>query len=166
MTQSSSIDCQAHDTAYPRDANEVSEEVLRSKPEAPITPRTSSDELDTAADGSEKPQMAAQSESDLEVGGNPQAKPSEPPDEIYARFSPKRKLVMVVVAAWCGLLSPISSTTVLAAIPEVAASLGVTGSIIGISNALYIVFMALSPCFWGPLSQVYGRRKVGNIQPR
>lgn len=70
---------------------------------------------------------------------------------------------MVIAAAWCGLLSLISGTTVLAAIPEVAAAYGVTGSVIGINNALYIVFMGISPGFWGPLSQVYGRQKVSDV---
>jgi MFS family permease len=29
-----------------------------------------------------------------------------------------------------------------------------------LSNALYMLFMGLSPAFWGPLAQVYGRRNV------
>lgn len=67
---------------------------------------------------------------------------------------------MVAVMSWCGLLSPISSTAVLSAIPEVAATFHTTGSVISLSNALYLVFMALSPCFWGPLCQVFGRKTV------
>jgi multidrug resistance protein len=30
--------------------------------------------------------------------------------------------------------------------------------VINLTNALYMLFMGISPCFWGPLSQVYGRR--------
>jgi MFS family permease len=67
---------------------------------------------------------------------------------------------MLVILAWTGLLSPISSTSVLSAIPNVAESYNVSGSVIGLSNALYLVFMALSPCFWGPLCQTLGRRLV------
>lgn len=36
--------------------------------------------------------------------------------------------------------------------------------VICISNALDIVFVALSPYLWGPLIQIYDRRKVGNVQ--
>jgi len=79
-------------------------------------------------------------------------------DEIYNRFSPHRKAVITFVLAWCGFLAPISSTTVLAAVPEVAATYSSTGDIINLSNALYLIFMGLSPCFWGPMGQVYGRR--------
>ncbi|KDN65947.1 hypothetical protein CSUB01_05369 [Colletotrichum sublineola] len=82
----------------------------------------------------------------------------EIPYEIYNRFSKHRKHIIVAVISWCGLLSPISSTAVLSALPEVAAEYKTTGDIISLSNALYLVFMAISPCFWGPLSQVYGRK--------
>ncbi|KAI3532381.1 hypothetical protein CSPX01_13479 [Colletotrichum filicis] len=77
----------------------------------------------------------------------------EVPYEIYNRFSKHRKHITVAVISWCGLLSPISSTAVLSALPEVAAEYKTSGDIISLSNALYLVFMAISPCFWGPLSQ-------------
>lgn len=87
----------------------------------------------------------------------------EVPDEVYDRLSPSRKLVIVGLLSFCGFLAPISSTAVLAAIPEVASTYNSTGTIINLSNALYMLFMGISPCFWGPLSQVYGRRIVGAL---
>ncbi|UQC83831.1 uncharacterized protein CLUP02_09327 [Colletotrichum lupini] len=50
-----------------------------------------------------------------------------------------------------------ASTSLLPSFP-VAAEYKTSGDIISLSNALYLVFMAISPCFWGPLSQVYGRK--------
>ncbi len=79
----------------------------------------------------------------------------------YERFSPHRKVIITTVISVCGFLAPISSTTILAAIPEVAATYHSTGSIINLSNAMYLIFMGISPCVWGPLSQMYGRRWVG-----
>lgn len=84
----------------------------------------------------------------------------EVPDEVYDRLAPSQKLVIVALLSFCSFLAPISSTTILAAIPEVAATYKSTGTIINLSNALYMLFMGVSPCFWGPLSQVYGRRWV------
>ncbi|CAM1501088.1 Fc.00g102500.m01.CDS01 [Cosmosporella sp. VM-42] len=78
-------------------------------------------------------------------------------DEIYDRFSRRRKAVIVAVLSLNAFLSPISSTSVLAATPEVAAEYGTTGSIINVSNAGYMVFMGLSPLIWGPMTQVFGR---------
>lgn len=85
---------------------------------------------------------------------------AETGDEIYDTFSPHRKMIMTAVLSFCGFLAPISSTAILAAIPEVAGTYKTNGSIINLSNALYLVFMGLSPVFWGPLGQVYGRRIV------
>ncbi|KIX03293.1 uncharacterized protein Z518_06845 [Rhinocladiella mackenziei CBS 650.93] len=78
----------------------------------------------------------------------------------YERFSERRKLLITCVLSLCGFLAPISSTTILAAIPEVAATYNSSGSIINLSNALYLVFMGLSPSLWGPLSTIYGRRWI------
>ncbi|KAI0134079.1 major facilitator superfamily domain-containing protein [Xylariales sp. AK1849] len=84
----------------------------------------------------------------------------EIPDEVYDRIPSHRKRVIVVLLSFCSFLAPISSTSVLAASPEVAETFGTTGSIINLSNAMYMLFMGLSPMFWGPLSQVYGRRWI------
>lgn len=84
----------------------------------------------------------------------------EIPDEVYDRLPAHRKLIIVFLLSFCSFLAPISSTSVLAATPEIAAEYSTTGSIINIVNALYMLFMGLSPMFWGPMSQVYGRRLV------
>jgi hypothetical protein len=84
-------------------------------------------------------------------------------DEIYNRFSERRKTIIVTVVSFCSFLAPISSTTVLSAVPEVAATYNTDGSIINISNALYMLFMGLSPCFYGPYGNIYGRKWVRNL---
>ena len=78
----------------------------------------------------------------------------------YERFSLRKKHVITFVLSVCGFLAPVSSTAILSAIPEVAQTYDTTGSIINLSNALYLIFMGISPCFWGPLSQIYGRRWI------
>ncbi|KAF4629169.1 hypothetical protein G7Y89_g8974 [Cudoniella acicularis] len=84
----------------------------------------------------------------------------EVPDEIYDRLGASKKIVIVALLSFCSFLAPVSSTTILSAIPEVAATYQSTGTILNLSNALYLVFMGISPCVWGPLSQVYGRRSI------
>ena len=86
----------------------------------------------------------------------------EMPDEVYDKLSPGRKTIIVALLSFCSFLAPISSTTVLAATPEVAAEFGTTGAVINLSNAMYMLWMGISPVVWGPLSQVYGRRIVSS----
>jgi hypothetical protein len=85
--------------------------------------------------------------------------------EQYLRFSPARKAVIVFVLSFCSFLAPISSTSILSGIPEVAKTYHTTGSVINASNALYLAFMGVSAPFWGPFSQVWGRRPVNRYSP-
>ncbi|KAJ5293852.1 hypothetical protein PENANT_c002G10529 [Penicillium antarcticum] len=80
--------------------------------------------------------------------------------EQYLRFSPARKVVIVGILAFCSFLAPISSTSILAGVPEVAKTYNTTGSVINASNALYMAFMGIAAPFWGPFSQVWGRRPI------
>ncbi|KAF3760816.1 hypothetical protein M406DRAFT_63954 [Cryphonectria parasitica EP155] len=82
------------------------------------------------------------------------------PDSVYDRFSNQRKLVIVVLLSFCSFLAPISSTTVLSATPEVAAEFHTTGSVVDVTNALYMLFMGISPIVWGPFSEVWGRKTI------
>lgn len=83
--------------------------------------------------------------------------------EQYERFSPSRKVIIVAILACCSFLAPISSTSILAAVQEVAATFNTTGSIINASNAVFMVFMGLSSTFWGTFSQILGRRPVSYL---
>lgn len=80
--------------------------------------------------------------------------------EQYLRFSPARKMTIVAILSACSFLAPISSTTILPAMPEVAETFNTTGSVINASNAVFIFSMGLSSTFWGTFSQIYGRRPV------
>jgi hypothetical protein len=80
--------------------------------------------------------------------------------EQYLRFSPARKVLIVFLLSFCSFLAPISSTSILSGIPEVAKTYNTSGSVINASNALYLAFMGVSAPFWGPFSQVWGRRPV------
>ncbi|EPS29860.1 hypothetical protein PDE_04810 [Penicillium oxalicum 114-2] len=80
--------------------------------------------------------------------------------EQYLRFSPARKRLIVFILSFCSFLAPISSTSILSGIPEVADTFQTSGSVINASNALYLTFMGVSAPFWGPFSQVFGRRPI------
>ncbi|KAH7112193.1 nucleophile aminohydrolase [Dendryphion nanum] len=84
-------------------------------------------------------------------------------DIIYTRFSERRKNIITAVLSFCAFLAPVSSTTVLSAVPEVAATFGCDGAVINGSNALYMLFMGLSPCFYGPVGNIYGRKWISVV---
>ncbi|CAJ2502317.1 Uu.00g097110.m01.CDS01 [Anthostomella pinea] len=123
---------------------------------------------DSDADGNEirpaRPNTLDRCSTRQSVGADAPVEPIdsvvELPDEVYDRLPKHRKSVIVALLAFCSFLAPVSSTSVLAATPEVAGEFQTTGSIVNLVNALYMLFMGISPIFWGPLSQVYGRRMI------
>ncbi|TDZ31887.1 Dityrosine transporter 1 [Colletotrichum spinosum] len=84
-------------------------------------------------------------------------------EAVYAKFSPGRKRLITAVMACGGLASTMSSMLILAAIPDIAADFETTGTVINVSNAIYIAFMGVSTLFWGPVSQVFGRKWPGIV---
>lgn len=69
--------------------------------------------------------------------------------EQYLRFSPSRKIAIVTILTYCAFLTPISSTAILTAVPELATTFETTGDMINASNALYLASMAVSCLFLG-----------------
>ncbi|KAI1778568.1 putative MFS transporter [Hypoxylon cercidicola] len=109
----------------------------------------------TACDSSSALEQAQRQENELQTPTS-----NEFTDSQYQRFTPARKSIITAVLSFCGFLAPMSSTAVLSALPEVADEFGTTGDIISLSNALFMASMALSPLFFGPMSQLYGRRII------
>lgn len=83
--------------------------------------------------------------------------------QVYSRFSKSQKRSITALLAFCGLLATISTTSILAAVPEIVDEYQTTTSIINISNSVYLVFMGISSCIWGPCADNFGRRKAGNL---
>lgn len=73
-------------------------------------------------------------------------------------LSPRHKLFIVMFSALSGFLSPMSGLAFLPAVPVIAQRFHTTGTIINISNAVYMVFMMMLPCIFSPISDIYGRR--------
>ena len=80
---------------------------------------------------------------------------------VYARFTPLQKRTITSICALCGFLAPISTTSVLSAVPEITAFYHTTPTVISISNAVYLAFMGLASLLWGPWADLLGRRSVG-----
>lgn len=79
-------------------------------------------------------------------------------DEKFNRYTNRQKNIYVAIASLSCFLSPMSGLAFLPAVPEIADRFGTTGEIINVSAAVYCVFMALSPCIFSPISDIYGRR--------
>ncbi|KZL78787.1 major facilitator superfamily transporter protein [Colletotrichum tofieldiae] len=79
---------------------------------------------------------------------------------VYSRFNPFQKHIITAIAAFCGFLVQMSTTSVLAAVPEIVATYRTTATVISVSNAVYLAFMGLSAFIWGPWADIFGRRSL------
>ncbi|KAI8280255.1 Dityrosine transporter 1 [Colletotrichum sp. SAR11_57] len=110
------------------------------------------------------PDLLAMRTSNAEKGVNILAQtPSRPfsyreDETVYAKFTPKRKILITAIVSFGGLGVNLAALLVLSALPEVAAAFNTTGTIINYSNALFLLIMGIGVLFWGPISQVYGRK--------
>lgn len=79
-------------------------------------------------------------------------------EAFYNIHAPSKKRLLVFIVSTSCLMSPMSSLALLPATVEIASDFHSTGTIINISNALYCIVMAISPCLLGPVGDLYGKR--------
>ncbi|KAK1590266.1 major facilitator superfamily transporter [Colletotrichum navitas] len=112
------------------------------------------------------PDLLALKTSNAEKGVNIIAQtPSRPysyreDETVYDRFTPAHKALITAIVSFGGLAINLAALLVLSALPEVSAAFNTSGTVINFSNALFLLMMGIGVLFWGPLSQVYGRKWI------
>ena len=79
-------------------------------------------------------------------------------DPFYDRHSPAKKRLLIFLVGLSCFLSPSSNMAFLPAVPIIATRFHTTSTIINVSNAVYTIVMAISPCLMSPFGDAYGRR--------
>ncbi|CAK7223202.1 hypothetical protein SBRCBS47491_005130 [Sporothrix bragantina] len=69
-----------------------------------------------------------------------------------------RKMLILVTVSWMTLAATFSSTSLLPALPEIAADYGTVVETLTITNAGVLLAMGLASFLWVPLQEAYGRR--------
>ncbi|KAF4448023.1 putative dityrosine transporter [Fusarium austroafricanum] len=90
---------------------------------------------------------------DLEMG--PSIKPPEPPYTIFCYWE---KVSIIILVSFLAMISPLSSTVFLPAIPSISRDLDVSISLINLTVTTYLIFQGIAPSFIGNFSDTYGRR--------
>ncbi|WVQ62802.1 uncharacterized protein L199_000950 [Kwoniella botswanensis] len=80
------------------------------------------------------------------------------PTPPYSSFSKRQKHLIITLASISATFSGFASNIYFPAIPTIARSLHTTESNINLTVTSYMVFQAISPTFWGAVSDVSGRR--------
>lgn len=131
------------DQDLPTTADDLAAEVLEDEEYTGSTTARNSEQDDEKADG-------RQVAEDQQAASSP-----EPP---YSVFPKKQRVAIILVVAFSGLFSPLTSAIYLPAMNDIASDLGVKTSLINLSITTYQIFQGLAPSFIGSLSDVRGRR--------
>ncbi|ORY25281.1 major facilitator superfamily domain-containing protein [Naematelia encephala] len=78
----------------------------------------------------------------------------------YSAFSPQTKWTIVIIGGIAALFSPISSNIFVPAIPTLSIAFHRTQEDISLAVTIYLVFQAITPSFFGAMSDSFGRRPV------
>ncbi|OLN86074.1 MFS antiporter QDR3-like protein 1 [Colletotrichum chlorophyti] len=92
------------------------------------------------------------------IGDRSSHGPTQDTASNQVQLSPLQKRIVTANAAFCGFLAQMSTTSILAAVPEIVATYKTSATVINVSNAIYLAFMGLSAFIWGPYADVFGRR--------
>ncbi|KAI9288906.1 major facilitator superfamily domain-containing protein [Umbelopsis sp. AD052] len=80
--------------------------------------------------------------------------------EVYSAFSVSQRYRILAIVATAGFLSTLSANIYFPALGVVQKDLYTTPELINLTVSLFMVFQGLSPSFWAPLADLWGRRPV------
>lgn len=81
-------------------------------------------------------------------------------DEYYSAFPKSTKALVVVLASASAVMSPLAINIYMPAVPSISKDLNIDNGQTLLSVTMYMVLQGLSPSFWAPISDTYGRRPV------
>ncbi|VUC28247.1 unnamed protein product [Clonostachys rosea] len=79
-------------------------------------------------------------------------------EEPYSVFDNRQKALIVLLVSTAATFSGFASNIYFPALPAIARDLDVSIELINLTVTTYLIFQALAPSLWGPISDVRGRR--------
>ncbi|KZS95891.1 MFS general substrate transporter, partial [Sistotremastrum niveocremeum HHB9708] len=81
-------------------------------------------------------------------------------DASYSIFSRREKWFLVFLGSLSALLSPLTANIYLPALPIISQEFNKSLELINLTVTTYMIFQGISPVFWAPFGDRYGRRIV------
>ncbi|KAK0732386.1 major facilitator superfamily domain-containing protein [Apiosordaria backusii] len=80
------------------------------------------------------------------------------PQKLYHVFSRREKWLLVWIVSFAGLFSPLSSNIYFPALGAISSHVRTEIAMISLTVTVYMAVQGVAPSFWGPLSDIRGRR--------
>jgi Na+/melibiose symporter-like transporter len=89
------------------------------------------------------------------------ANDSKPSENIpFHILHKKQKWLLVYLVSLAAMFSPLSSNIYFPAIDTIATDLHTNTSLVALTVTVYMIVQGIAPSFWGPWSDLYGRRVI------
>lgn len=137
----------------PTTVDDLAAEAIEEEERAADSKEYHSDTGSTTARNSEQHDEKADTPATAE---EPQA--ASDPEPVHSVFPKRQRVVIILLVAFAGLFSPLTSAIYLPALNSIASDLGVKTSLVNLSITTYQIFQGLAPSFIGSLSDIRGRR--------
>ncbi|KAK3392696.1 MFS general substrate transporter [Podospora didyma] len=80
------------------------------------------------------------------------------PEQPYHVFTTRKKWQLVYIVSLAGLFSPLSSNIYFPALSAIADAIHTKIALVSLTVTVYMAVQGIAPTFWGPLSDIRGRR--------
>ncbi|RMJ09576.1 hypothetical protein CDV36_010816 [Fusarium kuroshium] len=80
------------------------------------------------------------------------------PEQPYSIFDKRQKALIVLIVSVAATFSGFASNIYFPALPTIAHDLDTSIELINLTVTSYLIFQGIAPSFWGPISDVKGRR--------
>ncbi|PGH21298.1 hypothetical protein AJ80_03348 [Polytolypa hystricis UAMH7299] len=82
------------------------------------------------------------------------------PEIPYTIFQPRERKLIVLLVGFAAITSPLTATVYFPLLPMLRSQFNVSSQDINLTLTIYVIFQAISPAIFGPLSDAIGRRPV------
>ncbi|KAL1988854.1 hypothetical protein VTN96DRAFT_7738 [Rasamsonia emersonii] len=107
-----------------------------------------------------KQEITQKAEEHRQAGSPATATPTETPPTPYTTFTATEKRLLTLLVGLATITSPLTATIYFPLLPLLRTHFHVSGQAINLTLTIYIIFQALSPAIFGPLSDSLGRRPL------
>lgn len=89
---------------------------------------------------------------------SPPPQPQPPDEQPYSIFDKRQKWFIIIITSTAATFSGFAGNIYFPALPTIADDLNVSAELINLTVTTYLIFQAIAPSFWGPISDAKGRR--------
>lgn len=104
--------------------------------------------------------LSSSTQLSVQPSGSTASSSHEKEVEPYHIYTKKQKWLLVYVVSLAAMFSPLSSNIYFPAIDSISTDLHTSTSLIALTVTVYMVVQGIAPSFWGPWSDIYGRRVI------